>query len=175
MKKTIYNIIFAIYVVIAVFTTICLLSYNEYKITEFGNSALIIIDEDLSPDYAKGDLAIVNKADKKQINVGDKIFFYETKGREVNVSLATVINKEFVTSTETTYTLEGDVPISSQSVIGPVKTANKIEKVGTILGVLESKWGFLFLIVLPALIALLYEISVLFSEIRNARKESNKE
>ena len=102
MKKTIYNIIFAIYVVIAVFTTICLLSYNEYKITEFGNSALIIIDEDLSPDYAKGDLAIVNKADKKQINVGDKIFFYETKGREVNVSLATVINKEFVTSTETT-------------------------------------------------------------------------
>ena len=42
---------------------------------------------------------------------------------------------------------------------------------GTVLNVLESKWGFLFLIVFPSLLAFLYEITVVFSEIKNAKKE----
>ena len=176
MKKIIYNIIFGVYAIIAVFTTICLLSYNEYKVTELGDNALIIInDDDLSPDYEKGDLVIVNKADRKKINVGDKIFFYMTEGREININLASVTNKEVITSTETNYTVEGDVSLSTSSVIGPASTTTRIAKVGTVLGILESKWGFLFLIVLPSLIAFIYEIGVVFSEIRDAKKEKNKE
>lgn len=175
MKKIIYNIIFGVYAIIAVFTTICLLSYNEYKVTELGDNALIIInDDDLSPDYEKGDLVIVNKADRKKINVGDKIFFYMTEGREININLASVTNKEVITSTETNYTVEGDVSLSTSSVIGPASTTTRIAKVGTVLGILESKWGFLFLIVLPSLIAFIYEIGVVFSEIRDAKKEKNK-
>lgn len=176
MKKIIYNIIFGVYAIIAVFTTICLLSYNEYKVTEFGDNALIIVnDDDLSPDYEKGDLVIVNKADRKKINVGDKIFFYMAEGREINIKLASVTNKEVITSTETNYTVEGDVSLSTSSVIGPASTTTRIAKVGTVLGILESKWGFLFLIVLPSLIAFIYEIGVVFSEIRDAKKEKNKE
>ena len=34
MKKTILNIIFIIYAVIAVFVTVCLLSYNQFKVTQ---------------------------------------------------------------------------------------------------------------------------------------------
>lgn len=172
MKKVIYNIIFGVYAIIAVFTTICLLSYNEYKVTEFGDNALIIInDDDLSPDYEKGDLVIVNKADRKKINVGDKIFFYMAEGREINIKLASVTNKEVITSTETNYTVEGAVSLATSSVIGPASTTTRIAKVGTVLGILESKWGFLFLIVLPSLIAFIYEIGVVFSEIRDAKNE----
>lgn len=176
MKKIIYNIIFAIYAIIAVFTTICLLSYNEYKITELGDKALIIInDDDLSPEYNKGDLVIVNKADRKKVKAGDKIFFYNIEGKNVNISLASVINRQVLTSTETTYTIEGDDILSESSVIGPASTTTKIAKLGTVLGILESKWGFLFLIVLPSLIAFIYEIGAVFSEIRNAKKDRNKE
>lgn len=176
MKKIIYNIIFAIYAIIAVFTTICLLSYNEYKITELGDKALIIInDDDISPEYNKGDLVIVNKADRKKVKAGDKIFFYNIEGKNVNISLASVIDRNVLTSTETTYTIEGDDILSESSVIGPASTATKIAKIGAVLGVLESKWGFLFLIVLPSLIAFIYEVGVVFSEIRNAKKDRNKE
>ena len=52
MKKIISNILFAIYAVIAVFVTVCLLSYNDFKVTEFGDYSLVIIeDNELSPEY----------------------------------------------------------------------------------------------------------------------------
>ena len=46
MKKIIGNIIFIIYAIIAVFVTICLLSYNEFKVTEFGETSLVLIDNE---------------------------------------------------------------------------------------------------------------------------------
>ena len=62
MKKVISNLIFIIYLIIAILITVCLLSYNDYKITEFGNTSLIIIsDKKMQPDFNKGDLVIVEK------------------------------------------------------------------------------------------------------------------
>ena len=43
MKKKFLSFIFIIYVIIAIFVTICLLSYNRFKITEFGDKSLLII------------------------------------------------------------------------------------------------------------------------------------
>ncbi|MGN1327534.1 MAG: hypothetical protein ACI4VQ_05635 [Clostridia bacterium] len=175
MKKVILNIFITIYVVIAIFTTVCLLSYNEYKVSEFGNNSIILITNDeLSPDFNKGDLVIVSSANKSKIAIGDKIFFYKqnTLDRTIDVTLATVEGREAVTSTEITFTVEGDYQVSSTYVIGSSKNTTVIPKVGTVLSILESKWGFLFLIVLPSLIAFIYEITVVFGEIREAKKES---
>ena len=44
---------------------------------------------------------------------------------------------------------------------------------GSILSVLESKCGFLFLIVFPSLIAFIYEIYVVVSEIRGKKDEKD--
>ena len=44
MKKIIWNIFVVFYAVIAIFVTICLLSYNRYKVSEFGDNSLVIID-----------------------------------------------------------------------------------------------------------------------------------
>ena len=175
MKKIIIHVLFAIYVVIAVFVTVCLLSYNEFKITEFGDSSLIIIDSnEVEPDFQKGDLVIANKNDK--INVGDNVFFYNTYQKEVEVAIGKVTNLEKITSSETTYTISGEeeILLSSEYIIGTAEDATKIPNVGTILGILESKWGFLFLIVFPSLIAFLYEIGVVVSEIKDAKKEEGK-
>jgi len=174
MKKIIGNVLVIIYVIIAVFVTICLLSYNQYKITEFGNSSLIIIeDNNLEPNFNNGDLVIVNQKDK--IKVGEEAFFYNTYSKEMEVTLGKIIKEEKVSETEKTYTLEGDLPISSQYVIGPASTASKIPVVGMILGILESKWGFLFIIVFPSLLAFLYELGVVISELVQVRKENKKE
>lgn len=172
MKRTIYNILITIYAIIAVFTTVCLLSFNEYKISVLGNHSLILItDDELSPDYNKGDLVIVDGSNNKKINVGEKIFFYVQEGKEINVSLAQVQKRDIMSSTETTYTIEGESLVSSGNTIGQASTATVIPKVGSVLAVLESKWGFLFLIVFPSLIAFLYEIGVVISEIRASKKE----
>jgi len=174
MKKIIGNVIVIIYVIIAVFVTVCLLSYNQYKITEFGNSSLIIIeDNNLEPQFKNGDLVIVNKKDK--VKVGEEAFFYNTYSKEMEVTLGKIIGEEKISDTEKTYTLEGNMPISSEYVIGPAATASKIAVVGGILGILESKWGFLFIIVFPSLLAFIYELGTVISELVQARKENKKE
>jgi len=172
MKKIISNILFVVYVVIAVFVTVCLLSYNDFKVTEFGDYSLVIIDEELAPDYNKGDLVIVNKEEK--VAVGDKVFFYNTYDKEIEIKLGEVIDAQKVTSTETTYTLEGERKISGQYIVGPSKETTVIPVLGTILGILESKWGFLFMIVLPALLAFIYQITVVVSELRNSKEEDKE-
>ena len=168
MKKVLGNLIFIIYAIIAVFITICLLSYNEFKVTEFGDSSLVIIDNnELEPNYNKGDLVIVNK--ETRIRENDSIFFYNTSADKVEITVANVINVEKVSNLEYTYTLEGDQAISSEYVIGNTEGVTIIPNLGTILGVLESKWGFLILIVFPSLLAFIYEITVVFTEIREGR------
>lgn len=174
MKRTIGNIIFIIYAIIAVFVTICLLSFNEYKVSEFGDTSLVIVDnEELEPTYNKGDLVIVDKS--KRIREGDTIFFYNSSSDVVEVTLATVQNVEKVNDSEYTYAIDENRSISSEYVLGNAEDVTKISNVGTVLGVLESKWGFLILIVFPSLFAFIYEITVVFTEIREGKKAEDDE
>ena len=171
MKNTIRNFFIIIYAIIAIFITICLLSYNDYKVTEFGEYSLLIIDNrDLEPQFQKGDLVIADKTHK--IEVGDEIFFYNTYRARPDISKATVIHKDDMGS-NILYTVEGNVLIEEEDVIGKANNVTKISKLGGILGLLESKWGFLILVVFPSLIAFLYEIAELVSELRNNKKNEN--
>lgn len=169
MKKIIRNIVIAIYAIIAITITVCLLSYNDYKVTMFGSTSLVIIDnESLKPDYENGDLVLVNRS--KPVEVGDKIFFYNS---QAVISLAKVTEIQVVTETQTTYVLEGSKPISSDTLIGNAKDTKVIEKVGSVLRVLESKWGFLILVVLPAVLAFLYEVFEVIAEFRRNKRDGN--
>ena len=150
MKKLILNILVIIYIVIAIFLTILLLSYNEFKVTEIGGNSLIIIkDNDLAPDYNKGDLVIVNSEDS--VKVGQKVFYYETVDSKLKIKQGEIEDSEQVTSKDVAYTLDGEKKIAGKYLIGTTESAKVIKNAGTVLGILESKWGFLFIIVLPAL------------------------
>ena len=174
MKKFLGNTLFGIYAIIAIFVTICLLSYNQYKITEFGDYSLIIINNNsLQPEFNSGDLAIING--KENINVGDEIFFYNTDSEDIEISLAKVTNIEKVDKEEVTYTLTGDYKISSDYVMGNINGSAKMPVVGNVLGFLESRWGFLLLIVFPSLLAFIYQITVVYSEIKEIKEEERLE
>lgn len=169
MGKTIKNIIFGVYAVVAIVVTILLLSYNDFKVSEIGNYTLLLIkDTSLSPEFNKGDLVILNRDD--EILTGRDAFFYQIENQKREIKLGTIEGAERITNTQITYTLEGDKKISSDYVIGPAETAEIIPYVGTALSILESKWGFLFIIVLPALILVLNQFGVVFSNIIQAIK-----
>lgn len=174
MKKGITSILFGIYLVIAVLVTILLLSYNEFKVTQFGNYTLVLItDNGLAPEYNKGDLVIVNKEDP--ILTGRKAFFYDAYDEKIEIRLGVIEAAEKITESETTYTLEGERKISGQYVLGPANTTEVIPKMGTVLSILQSKWGFLFVIVFPALILFINQIGVVCSGIKEAKKEEKEE
>lgn len=170
MKKVVWNAFVIIYAAIAIFTTMCLLSYNEHKVTELGDYSLVIVDtRDLEPDYNKGDLIITDKSYK--IEVGDEVFFYNTYNPNVEINIAKITDKQGTSEADATYTVEGNKTIKAENVLGPVNKAKTISKLGAILGILESKWGFLVLIVFPSLIAFLYEVTELFSELKGKKRK----
>jgi len=174
MKKFIRNVIITLYVIIAIFVTICLLSYNQHKVTVLGSYALVIIDNnELEPEYNKGDLAIVDGS--KSIEIGDMVFIYNTRAKDFEVAYVKVEDKEKVTEKETTYTLEGNQKISSEYVIGSSKNTTSVANAGTVLGILESKWGFLILVVFPALMAFLYQFIEVFAAVRMSKVENRNE
>lgn len=170
MKKIIANLFLFLYAIIAIFITMCLISYNSHRVTVFGNLSFVIVDnKNLEPGYSKGDLVIV-KGDEKPV-VGDDVFFYNTYESKTAVSVTKITGSEKITDKETTYTLDGGKSLSSENVIGKANGATKISVVGNILNVLESKWGYLFLIVLPSLLAFLYEIIEIVKEIKGSKNK----
>lgn len=169
------NFVIIAYILLIIFVTICLLSFNEYKVTEFGKNTIIpIIDEDLEPDYTVGDLVIVEKGKLSRVDVGDVVFFYRTISGITTINYAKITKSEMVTDTEFTYTVEGDYKFSSSYFIGEAENATVIPKVGKVLSVLESKWGFLFLGVFPSLVAFLYTLHYVIVEVQENKEAEKK-
>lgn len=181
MKKIcnfVKNLIIFIYILLIIFVTICLLSYNDYKITVLGDQTLIpIIDENLEPDYTLGDLLIVGRKNYMRIAEGDTVFFYRTfAGGDPTINFAKLLKIERVTDTEYTFTVEGidgDYRFSSSNYIGNADTATVIPKIGKVLSILQSKWGFLFLGVFPSLVAFLYTLYSVIAELRGYNEEDD--
>ena len=166
MKKTIGNRIIIIYVAVAIFTTICLLTFNEYKVSEFGDKTLVIINKDEEGTInKKGDIVIVGKEGYEKADKGDTIFFYDNDG----IKIAEVEQRNDFGDAGVTFTIEGNYQVVKSDMIGASNNAKVISKVGGILSVLESKWGFLFLIVFPSLLAFLHEIYEFILELTNKK------
>lgn len=156
------DIVITVWFLVAIFVTVCLLSYNEFKVTTFGKYSLLIIDSDeLEPDFLEGDLLVVKRNADNKINVGDKVFYYNSMmDSSVLIFSDTVQLKTPVTKTETTYTLDGEM-VSGEYIIGKIDTAKSYHKLGRILGIFTSKWGFMFLVIFPTLFAIMYEIAMI--------------
>ena len=175
MKKVLGTILIIIYAIIAVTVTILLLSYNDYKVSEInGYSICIVKDEKLEPTYKKGSLLIAKKTDKESVKKGDHILVYknisnseyEIKNREVKEIL-----KE---GNHIIYLVDEDEQYDSEYLISKDSDIKSYEKIGTILGILESRWGYLFLVVIVSLILFLQEVFELVMEIKYGNMENEE-
>ncbi len=172
--KIIFGIIGIIYVATVIFLTTCLLNYNKYNITTFKNSSLIIIeDEKLGNGLKKGDLVVVKHNVKSEIKKGEHIFFYNTYANKVDVSFS-IVNQVETVEKETTFTIEGNYPLSQEYVIGTLEGAKVYNGVGGILKALESRWGFLLFVILPVLFIFIYEIYEVVKEVKTEKVEKVK-
>lgn len=171
--KTIFSILIIPYVVVAIFTTACLMNYNKYGITVFGNKSFIIVeDNSLEPTFNKGNLLIVSRnSDLESVKPGDMIFFYNNYNNEVSVSLSNVLKRTKVNDEEYTYTIDGNYDVSSEYYIGSVNDTIIYKFFGTLLDVFTSKIGYLLIFVLPILCFFLYEIYAVIKEVKEYKEE----
>ncbi len=170
--KILLIIFVVLYLIIELFLAICLLNYNDYRVTVFGNKSLLLLNEDLETKYKKNDLLIVTKKDGSEVSAGDSIFFYNP-GENFTINYAEVTdvipheNKTYTFKIGTTHNVYMDYYIG--------KDVKVYKRIGGIMRFLESKWGFLLLIVLPTMVAVIYEFYAIIIEIIEFKKEVDNE
>lgn len=163
IKKIILAILGIAYFAFALLMTILLLNYNEYGVTEFDGKQMILIKEDLAiTDYKKGDLVIVEEFDVEEAVVGEKIFTYKIdKDRKAEIQYG-IVGEVYIEDDAISF--ENGETYSMDFVAG--RAIDSYEGVGTFLSIIESQWGFLFIVLVPIFLIFIYEVYALIIEIK---------
>jgi hypothetical protein len=148
--------------------TVLLLNFNDFGVTEFGTKSIILINDEISNEtYKKGDLVIVNKNKIEKMEVGQELFTYRTdENGNVSIDLGKIGN---VYPEENAISFENGSNYSMEFIAGTPE--KKYEKIGLYLGILESKWGFLFIVLVPSFLIFVYELYSLIVEIKYGADE----
>ena len=163
MKKVEKNVLICLYFITTILITYCLLSYNKYNVSEFKDKYLLVLKAK-NDYYHKSDLLIVKKTDDYQI--GDTIFYYDSYNASAKVKMNKIKNIESVQDDYSLYTLENDLTINFDSILGTTKNTSSYILIGSIYSIITSKWGYLIIIILPMLAAFIYEIYQIIKEIK---------
>ena len=165
--KIVIGVLICLYLVVVIFTTGFLLNKNDYGVSSFLGKYLIAIDDDsLEPDYKEHSLLVIDPVTNNDVEVGEKIFYYDTYSTKHQIKFTEVTRKEKINEEEVTYSLRDNTLVSSEYVLGSEKTATSLSLLGKILYILQSKWGFLLLVVFPLFLAFIYEIYAIVKEFK---------
>lgn len=168
-KKIIFTIVGVAYFAFALAMTILLLNRNDYNVTQFGDTSLIIISDDVSMEgYQKGDLVIVESTKIANLQKGDILFTYKLDSNKVaHVEIGKIGE---VYPDEEQISFENGDSYSLKFIAGkPKKVYNGI---GSALNIILSQWGFLFIVLLPCFLIFIYEIYALIIEIKYGAEEN---
>jgi len=180
MKKVlrfIWSIVELVIIAYVILITSFILCRNKYGYTQIGDytfNNIALIDERNIEDTKKGDLLVVKNTN--DIKKGDRIYYYAAYN-EVFID-----RSDYVVSIESDdysslYTIERNgekLTIANTRVLG--KYSNTYSNLGAILDVLESRVGFLFLVLLPIMIVFIYQVYefVMILRYEDVNKEDRK-
>ena len=162
IKKVLLVTLGIVYFTFALFMTILLLNFNDYRVTVFGETSLVILKDKVShEEYQKGDLVLVEEAAPENLQKGETVFVYKvdkmSKTADINIGKVGEVMEDYLT-------LENGETYSIKYLIGrPTKVYNDI---GGVLGIIESQWGFLFIVLVPCFLIFIYELYALIVEIK---------
>ncbi len=176
MKKVLGSIVFVIYAIIAIAVTLLLLTYNEYNCSEIGGYTVYIVNDDsLEPEYKQGSILLIKHTSDKNLKENDGMFLYKV----LNSQEYEVVNKTLQSKTQQgrhiTYVTTDDENYASDYLIGKESDTIVINGWGYVLSLLESKWGYLFCIVIVSLLLFLQEAFELAMELKYGEGSKKKQ
>lgn len=170
IKSFIIGVIGCIFFAFAISVTILLLNYNKYGLTQFGNTTLVMVSDYITSEtFKRGDLVLVKSGKITDLEIGEEIFVYRVvNSHKVLVEVGKVGQ---IYPEEDAVAFENGDTFSREFIIG---TSEKIyPEIGTYLSIIESKWGFLFIVLVPCLLIFIYEIYALIVEIKYGAYETD--
>ena len=162
-----------------IFVTFCILNRNKFGFTQFGDYTIISIDSLKSEELQgsnKGDLYIIKKT--MNIKENDMIYYYAPSDEEYVIKTDVVANVQ-KDGSRYLYTVgTRGKTLNNTRVIG--KYAKKYPKLGYAKDIVESRLGFLLLVLLPIMIIFIYQVYLFIIELKydknvdyNAKEESS--
>ncbi len=169
--KILLWIISIIYFLIVILISILVIKENEYGITTFGNNYYVIINENSENDvYKNGNLVIVENKKIDELKESEEVFLYKSNSNnEVNIKIGKIkdINLE---SNPKYIIVDNDIGFYREdSILGIYK--NQYNNIGKIINFLEKKWIFLFLLIVPTIVILIFELFFIVKKLK--RREEN--
>lgn len=172
IKKIIVSIVLIVFFAFTITMTILLLNFNKFGVTQFDDTSLLIIKKGFTSEtYEKGSLVVVESKEIKDYHEGEEVFVYHLDGHGgVNIQLGVVGQ---VHEDDDALTFSNGDTYSSEFIIG---TGEKIyPNLGKYLSIVESKWGFLFIILVPNFFLFVYQLYSLIVEIKYGKEEDYTE
>ena len=174
MKRVLGTILFVVYAIIAIAVTVLLLSYNDYNNSVIGDYTVYIVkDDSLEPEYKQGSILLIKETNDRNVQVGDKIFMYKVLNSSEYEVVNTTLQGKTQQGNHVVYLVDNDERYANEYFIGKVDDTIVIEGWGYILNLLESRWGYLFCIVVVSLLLFLQEVFELVMEIKYLNKEES--
>ena len=169
IKKVIIGLFIAVFFCFAMVMTILLLNRNKYKVTQFGDTTLVVLNSKVSSEkYKKGDLILVESVKLEDIKEGDEIFAYQLDSeKNATIDFGTVGRTSIE---QKAVEFENGSTYAMEFVIG--STSKVYNDLGTVLSIVQSKWGFLFIILVPCFLIFIYEVYSLIVEIKYGDEET---
>jgi hypothetical protein len=172
LKKIITGIFAVIFFAFVIAMTILLLTRNEFGVTQIDKTSMIIIRDEISSDnYTKGDIVLVKEYKIDKLEIGDEVFVYQVDSDgSATVDLGFIGEIHDVDdNTDDAIVFENGATYSIEFVIG--KTDQVYPKVGNYLSIINSRWGFLFIILIPSFLIFIYSLYTLIIEVKYGRDE----
>lgn len=176
------EVIIIIYVVLVTMFVLC---KNKYGYTQFGDYSFANIDliaEKNVKDTKKGDLLVVKNSN--DIHKGDLIYYYAVLNDNYIVRSAVVsdVKEDDYSALYTVSLSNTTINVASSRVLGKYSTV--YNNLGSILSVLESRVGFLLLVLLPIMVVFIYQVyefiimlkydETLVNEVNNSKKRKKQ-
>ena len=168
IKRIIVSIVLIVFFAFTITMTILLLNFNKFGVTQFDDTSLLIIKKGFTSEtYEKGSLVVVESKEIVDYQEGEEVFVYHLDGHGgVNIQLGVVgqVHEE-----DDAITFSNGDTYSSEFIIG---TGEKIyPNIGKYLSIVESKWGFLFIILVPNFFLFVYQLYSLIVEIKYGKED----
>ena len=171
VKKIIVGFIAAVYFIFVIINTILMLNINNYGVTQFDDKTLVVIKSDISSEkYLKGDLIIVHKPRFSEIEIGDELFIYKIKKDGTPVIDLGVVGD--LHARDESISFENGASYEMEYVIGQAE--NIYNNIGKYFGLVQSQWGFLFIILIPSFLIFIYELYAIIVEVKYGKPEHKK-
>ena len=161
--------VFAAVICISIF--VLALRFMGESPSVFGYSCYYVLTESMEPEIMAGDMILGKTVTEAELMVGDIITYYgETGSLEDKIITHKIVEiKDGLITTKGTANELPDPPIVGTQVIS--RYVMTVPYAGKIFSLINSKLGFVFLIVTPLCLLIINEISIIVKAFKEEKEE----